>query len=312
LFEQIARDNTSSASVLTRLAAVELAESVERFESENPGAFWEELLDACRELVTAKREMASIINLVSRVLKPVERSVLSGVSLEALKQSVLAECGRAVDSRETELEELGLEGVDLVPAGGCVATISASESVRAVLAAAVRKGAECRVLISEGRPSNEGVEFGTSLPTWSIPVTLVVDAALPGLVGRCQLVLVGADSVSESDFVNKIGTYALALAAREAGVPFYVAALTDKLIPEAIRGRPDRVWDASEVLGSAPPGVAVENRYFERTPLSLVSGLITEHGQLSPEDVPGRISEEPVSPALLGLLFPRAAEKAAP
>lgn len=312
MFEQIARDNTSSASVLTRLAAVELAASVERFESENAGAFWEELLDACRELVTAKREMASIINLVSSVLKPAERSVLSGASVESLKQSVLAECGSVIDSSETELEELGIEGADLVPAGGCVATMSTSESVRAVLAAAVRKGTECRVMISEGRPSNEGVEFGTSLPTWGIPATLVVDAALPGLVGRCRLVLVGADSISESDFVNKVGTYALALAAREADVPFYVAALTDKLIPEGIRGRPDRVWDPSEVLDGPPPGVAVENRYFERTPLSLVSGIITERGLLSPEDVPTRISEEPVSPALLGLLFPRAADKASP
>jgi translation initiation factor 2B subunit (eIF-2B alpha/beta/delta family) len=167
-------------------------------------------------------------------------------------------------------------------------------------------------MISEGRPSNEGVEFGTSLPTWGIPVTLVVDAALPRLLDRCDLVLAGADAISENDFVNKVGTYALALAAREAEVPFYVAALTEKLIPEGIRGRPDRIWDPSEVLADPPAGVTVENRYFESTPLSLISGIITERGLLGAGDVPSRIAEEPVSPALLGLLFPRAAEKTVP
>lgn len=278
---------------------------VEGSKADSPGAFWEELNAACRELIAAKREMASIINLVSGVLSVAERSVLSGVSSEAAKRVVYMECSRMWEANETELEELGLEGAALVPEGGTVATISTSESVRAVLAAAVKNGTECRVIVSESRPSNEGVEFGTSLPAWDIPVTLVVDAALPKMVESCQLVLVGADAVSENDFVNKVGTYALALAASEAGVPVYVATLTDKLIPEGVRGRPDRVWEPGEVLKEAPPGVTVENRYFERVPLSLVRGIVTEGGILKPADVPGRIAARPVTPALLEILFPR-------
>ena len=308
MFESIAKDSTSSASVLTRLAARELAEMAEASDASNPGAFWEELHHACRELVRAKREMASIINLVSQVLGVAERSVLSGVSPDTARRIVYLECSRIWESGETQLEELGLEGAGLVPAGGAVATVSTSESVRAVLAAAVRNGVECSVVVSESRPSDEGVEFGTSLPAWGIPVTLVVDAALPGLVERCQLVLVGADAVSENDFVNKVGTYPLALAAKEAGVPVYVAALLDKFIAEGARGRPDRVWDPNEILASPPPGVTVENRYFERVPLSLVEGIITEEGILDAEEVSSRILSRPVAPALLEILFPRAVE----
>ena len=218
------------------------------------------------------------------------------------------ECSKIWESGETQLEELGLKGAGLVPAGGTVATVSTSESVRAVLAAAIRNGTECSVVVSESRPSNEGIEFGTSLPAWGIPVTLVVDAALPGLVERTQLVLVGADAVSEGDFVNKVGTYPLALAAKEAGVPVYVAALLDKFIAEGARGRPDRVWDPSEVMAAPPPGVTVENRYFERVPLSLVEGIITEEGILGAEEVSTRIMSRPVAPALLEILFPRAVE----
>jgi translation initiation factor 2B subunit (eIF-2B alpha/beta/delta family) len=308
LFEAIASDSTSSASVLTRLAARELAEMVEGSKAKSAGEFWEQLHAACRELVRAKREMASIINLVSDILSAAERSVLSGVSPETARRAVYLECNRTWESKETELEELGLEGAGLVPAGGTVATVSTSESVRAVLAAAVRSGTECRVIVSESRPSNEGVEFATSLPAWGIPVTLVVDAALPRMVERCQLVLVGADAISERDFVNKVGTYAVALAAGEAGVPVYVAALTDKFIPEGARGKPDRLWEPEEVLKRAQPGVTVENRYFERVPLSLVEGIVTEHEVLSPEDIPAKIASRPVTPSLLEILFPRAVE----
>ncbi len=82
----------------------------------------------------------------------------------------------------------------------------------------------------------------------------MADAALPGLVCRASIVLVGADGVSESDFVNKIGTYPLALAAREAGVPFHVAASLDRFISEALRGRTDRLRDGAEILASPLPG----------------------------------------------------------
>jgi translation initiation factor 2B subunit (eIF-2B alpha/beta/delta family) len=310
LFESIAKDSTSSASVLTRLAARELAEFVDKSEAENAGVFWEELHSACRELIRAKREMASIINLVSGVLGAAERTVLSGAAPETARRSVFLECNRVWESGETRLEELGQEGAGLVPADATVATVSTSESVRAILAAAVKAGAECRVVMSESRPSVEGVEFATSLPAWGIPVTLVVDAALPRLAERCGLVLVGADAVSEHDFINKVGSYPLALAAREAGVPVYVAATLDKFIPEGARGRPDRVWDPSEVLAKPPPGVTVENRYFERVPLSLVEGVVTEEGILDTSEVAARIAARPVSPALLEILFPRAVERA--
>jgi len=100
----------------------------------------------------------------------------------------------------------------------------------------------------------------------------------------------------------------VALAAKEAGVPVYVAALTGKLSPEAARGKPDRLWEPGEVLERSHPGVTVENRYFERVPLSLVEGVVTENGVLAAEDIATKIAARPVSPSLLEILFPRAVE----
>jgi ribose 1,5-bisphosphate isomerase len=308
VFERIAQDSTSSASVLTRRAADELAAAVESAAADNPGTFWERLLTICGALVDAQREMAPVINLVNGALKPAERAVLSGASVDAMRQLVVAECGRVSDAIETELEELGFEGVSVVPPSGRVATISSSEGVWAVLSAARERGAGFEVVVGESRPADEGVRFAARLSDAGIPATLVVDAALPGLIGQCQLVLTGADSVSEHDFVNKIGSYAMALAADEADVPFFVAAPRSKLLSEALRGTPDRLRDPSQVMEAAPPGVSVENRYFDTVPLALVRGIVTERGVLAPGDVATAIQETPVAPALMSLLFTRRTE----
>jgi len=266
MFEDIASDVTSGASALTRFAAKRLSELAESSEAEDPGAFWDELLNACRELVAAKREMASIVNLASRVLAATERVILSGLALDTARQAVILETGKTWEFGELLLEDLGGEGARLVPAGGTVATLSASESVRAILAAAVGQGREFEVLVSESRPHLEGIAFARAMRELGVRSTLVVDAALPRLVRGAGLVLVGADSVSEDEFVNKVGTFPLALAASEAGVPFYVAALDDKFLPKVLRGSPDRDRDPSELLEDAPPGVVPRNRYFEAVP----------------------------------------------
>ncbi len=301
MFEEIANDTRRGASVLTRLAAHELARMAESSEARDSGAFWDELIAACGELVLAQREMASILNLAGRVLRSAERAVLSGLSHEVVRHAVLIECKLAVEMTDSSLECLGKEGADLVPDDGTVATLSASESVRAVLAEAAGRGKAFNVIVSESRPGGEGVEFAKSLASLNVPSILVADAALPEHVGRSSLVLVGADSVSEADFVNKIGTLPLALAARERDVPLYVATLLNKLIPSALRGEPDRLRDPAEILEDRPTGVAVENRYFEIVPSDLVRGFVTEEGIL----VPAKLALRPTAPALLTLLFPR-------
>lgn len=310
MFEEILGDVTSGASAITRYAAKRLSELAESSEAADPGAFWDELVAACRELVAAKREMASIVNLVSRVLAATERIILSGLPPDAAKQAVILETSKTWEFGELLLEDLGGEGARLVPQDGTVATLSTSESVRAILAAAAAEGKAFEVLVSESRPHLEGIASARALRDLGVRSTLVVDAALPRLVRGAGLVLVGADSVSEDEFVNKVGTFPLALAARDAGIPLYVAALKDKLLPKVLRGSPDRYRDPSEILEEAPPGITPRNHYFEAVPLNLARGIVTECGIFSPDEVTEKLVARPVAPALLEILFARTPEPA--
>jgi len=138
------------------------------------------------------------------------------------------------------------------------------------------------VICSEGRPAREGLRLTETLASSGIPVKLTLDATLPGLLKEADLAVVGADALFESGVINKVGTYPLALAAKAASVPFYVLCDSQKFLPPALERfffipdrSPDEVWEA------APPGVLVVNRYFEATPLHLLSGILSETGLLS-------------------------------
>ena len=106
--------------------------------------------------------------------------------------------------------------------------------------------------MAESRPGLEGRAHGRARsPTPASPRWLVVDAALPLLLSQARALWLGADAVTEFGVLNKIGSYAAALAAREHGVPVYAIATRRKFLPAATAARwrspsmpPAEVWDA--------------------------------------------------------------------
>jgi methylthioribose-1-phosphate isomerase len=159
----------------------------------------------------------------------------------------------------------------------------------APLYAAHRSGRRLEVFANETRPLWQGARLTAwELSRAGIPVTVLVDGAASLLLarGRVDVVIVGADRVARNgDTANKIGTLGVALAARHAGVPFYVAAPLSTFDPRAPDGAsiPIEERAEAEVLGSqAPPGVRAWNPAFDVTPAGLIRGWITEVGVLRP------------------------------
>jgi len=134
---------------------------------------------------------------------------------------------------------------------------------------------------------------GARLTAWElqqrgIPVTLICDnmAAQVMREGRVHVVVVGADRIAANgDVANKIGTYSLAVLAKENGVPFYVAAPISTMDLSLASGDqiPIEQRAAAEVthvqgVPVAPPGTAVENPAFDVTPYRYVTAIVTERG----------------------------------
>ncbi len=149
------------------------------------------------------------------------------------------------------------------------------------------------VYVCEARPLLQGARLTAwELLDAGIDVTLVADSAAAALLdgGRVDAVVVGADRIAANgDTANKIGTFGLAVLARHAGVPFYVAAASSTFDPATAAGRDIVVEErpADEIrlfrgCRAAPPAVPVWNPAFDVTPGALISAYITDVGVLHP------------------------------
>ena len=272
-------DTLSGASVLGRTAADVLRRAAVRLQAGSLEELRWGLGEVCRRILEAQPAMAPLVTLIRRVMGAVERA-------DSLEGGRLAAAQAADDFRqsaESRIRAVVREGSALMPAGGTVATLSSSATVQALLIEeAAPRGVT--VLCFESRPLNEGRMFASALAEAGVEVRYAVDAAASSLISECDVVIIGADSVGDDGVMNKIGSTALAHAARFAGVPVYVLADGTKMLPVGFPQildddrPPFEVWDA-------PATIRVWNRYFEVTPMDSVTSIVTEHGILHPDEV---------------------------
>lgn len=183
---------------------------------------------------------------------------------------------------------------------GWLATCGAGTALAPIYAAHDR-GIPVHVWVSETRPRNQGLLTAWELREAGVPHSLIADNAAGILLarGEVDLVITGADRVAANgDAANKVGTYLKALAAREHGVPFYIAApfsTVDLSCPDGA-GIPIEDRGAAEVraiqgigrdgdlraVALAPDATAAANPAFDVTPAKLITSIITERGAVAP------------------------------
>jgi methylthioribose-1-phosphate isomerase len=234
------------------------------------------------------------------------------LSVAAIKDLLLPEAHRILREDNEICRTIGTLGAGLVNpqarilthcnAGG-LATGQFGTAL-AVVYAAHDQGKRISVFADETRPLLQGARLTAwELTTAGIPVTLICDnmAAFVMKQKKVDMVIVGADRITANgDVANKIGTYGLAVLARQHGIPFYVAApvstfdltlANGKLIP--IEERAGDEITSCQGRRQAPEGVLVYNPAFDVTEAELVTALITEKGiienpnQLSIEKIIG-------------------------
>lgn len=160
-----------------------------------------------------------------------------------------------------------------------------------------RQGKKIFVYVDETRPRLQGARLTSwELMNEGIPHAVIADNAAGHYMYRKEIdmVIVGADRIaSNGDVVNKIGTYEKALAARDNGIPFYVAAPSSTIDMSREKGDdiPIEERDESEVhyIGKeriTPEGAKAKNPAFDVTPAKYVKGIITEKGILEPSEIP--------------------------
>lgn len=225
----------------------------------------------------------------------------SGDPLGHIRSGLVKEALTMYDEDIAACRAMGAAGASLLPQSGGVLTHCNAGALATcgygtalgVIRAAVEQGRSIHVYADETRPFLQGAR----LTTWElmhdgIPTTVLCDNMAASLMrqGKIQAVVVGADRVAANgDVANKIGTYGVAILAKEHGLPFYVACPWSTIDANTPTGEaiPIEQRPASEVTHHGgkqltPNGVEVENPAFDVTPARYVTAIITEKGVLRP------------------------------
>lgn len=298
---EIASDNRSGADTLARKAA-EMLEFQAGGSCTDASALRHLLEETARLLVAAQPAMAPIFNLANTVLFAIEgcRDVSS------IRAAVSSTCRRFTAEIEKAQEAISEAACQRIPEGAVIVTHSFSSTVATALLGAWRKGQRFSVICTESRPVLEGIALAKVLAGAGIAVRLITDAAIYRHMAGATLAMSGADTVALQGVVNKAGTALLALAARAHRRRFLVLAGTHKFLPASreLSGEPSR--DPREIVPEEIAGVTVSNLYFDLTPLSLVTAILSEDGVHPPARVRRRLLGLKVHPALTARLAPPA------
>jgi methylthioribose-1-phosphate isomerase len=263
----------SSATDVTRLLA-EMAEAAAMLRSTRPTAV--NLAWALERVMGAARGSSTQTEVAAVALSEAKR----------IHQEEI-EAGRAI----------GRLGAELIPAGATVLThcntgalaTAGYGTALAAIRTANEQGKRPHVLVDETRPLLQGARLTAwELQRLGVPFTIIVDGAAGEMMrrGRVDCVIVGADRIAANgDVANKVGTYSLAVLAKEHGLPFYVAAPTSTIDGSTASGDDipieERAADEVTTIAGrriAPEGAPAANPAFDVTPARYVAAIITENG----------------------------------
>jgi methylthioribose-1-phosphate isomerase len=217
--------------------------------------------------------------------------------VEEVVQALVTEAQRIADEDVEINRRMGAYGASLVEDGarilthcnaGALATVDYGTAL-GVVRAAHEQGKNIHVWVDETRPRLQGARLTSwELMNEKIPMTLIADNVAGHLMrtGRVDIVFVGSDrTAANGDVANKIGTYKLAVLAKENGIPFYAVVPTSTVDLSVPTGDdiPIEERGAEEVTHPggcqvAPDGVSVLNVAFDVTPHRYVTGIVTENG----------------------------------
>jgi methylthioribose-1-phosphate isomerase len=282
-------------------AAMGIALGMERSRQTGTRQFATEFQKACELLASTRPTAVNLFWAIERMKRSFADGALAGESVDQLKERLRQEAQHIHDEDVASCRAIGAHGASLIPSearilthcnAGALATAGYGTAL-GVIRGAIEAGKRIKVLADETRPFLQG----SRLTAWElmrdgIDTTVITDNMAGALMRdeQIDLVVVGADRIAANgDTANKIGTYTVAVLAREHGIPFYVAApwsTIDLAMPDGAR-IPIEERHAKEVthVGSsqvAPDGAQIRNPAFDVTPHRFITAIITERGIVRP------------------------------
>jgi methylthioribose-1-phosphate isomerase len=297
-------------------AAMGLALGMRRSKATGTKQFTTEFQKLCDLMAATRPTAVNLFWAIERMKRTFADAAHNGCSVAELKVRLEAEARRIHDDDVQSCRDMGACGAELVPEdarilthcnAGALATAGYGTAL-GVIRAAAERGKRVAVLADETRPFLQGARLTAwELVKDGINTTVITDSMAASMMrlGNVDLVVVGADRIAANgDVANKIGTYGVAVLAREHGLPFYVAAplsTIDLNTPDGsripIEERSDREVTHVGSARLTPAGAKIRNPAFDVTPAKYVTAIITERGVARPpyeETLAQLVGQQPV------------------
>jgi methylthioribose-1-phosphate isomerase len=282
-------------------AAMGIALGMRRSAASGTKQFTTEFQKTCDLMAATRPTAVNLFWAIERMKKVFAGAAQGGCSVDEIKQRLEAEARRIHDEDVESCRTMGAHGATLVPEdarilthcnAGALATAGYGTAL-GVIRAAAEQGKKVAVLADETRPFLQGARLTAwELVRDGIDTTVITDSMAGTMMrlGHVDLVVVGADRIAANgDVANKIGTYGIAVLAKEHAIPFYVAAPLSTIDLNTPDGSKIPIEERNEKevthMGSArltPEGAHVRNPAFDVTPHRFVTAIITERGIARP------------------------------
>ena len=304
LLQHLRTDNISGATTLVELALDVLEAFATQEASQTPHEFVTALETLVDAVLAAQPSMAVMINLAQQALQ----ACPDDLPLTTVRQQLQQTLAAFRRDLRVSTEALCQRALAVFPRQSTVLTYSNSTTVIAALRYAHNHGRIRRVLLSESLPAYDGRPQALALLAYGMTVEYSIDMALFERLAEADVIVVGADAVFPDHLVNKLGTRALAQLAQMQGIPCFSLCATNKFLPTAATALLRITeYPGQEVWPEAPDGLVISNRYFDTTPLTLLSGIVSEQGLYTPEALRLLLQNQELSPALQRLASDRTA-----
>ena len=278
-------------------AAMGIAVGMTRSRATGTKQFTTEFQKTCELMAGTRPTAVNLFWAIERMKKAFAAAAQDGQSVDEIKRKLVAEARAIHDEDVQSCRTMGAHGATLVPSSarilthcnaGALATAGYGTAL-GVIRAAVEQGKTIAVLADETRPFLQGARLTAwELVRDGIDTTVITDNMAGAMMrlGQVDLVVVGADRIAANgDVANKIGTYSVAVLAKEHGIPFYVAAplsTVDLHTPDGsripIEERNEREVTHVGANRLTPEGARIRNPAFDVTPSQYVTAIITERG----------------------------------
>jgi methylthioribose-1-phosphate isomerase len=281
------------APMIGVIAAYGVALGAQRLKAGSKEGFLAELQHITQALASTRPTAVNLFRAIQRM----ELVAQTAKDIPRIKAALVTEAERIHADEERATRQISHFGAELIQNGSTILThcntgvlaTAGYGTALGVIKAAKEQRKRIRVLATETRPLLQGARLTAwELRQEDVPFTLITDSMAGHFIskGEVSCVIVGADRIAANgDVANKIGTYTLAVLARENGIPFYAAAPTSSIdlsLPSGeqipIEERNPREVTHIQGVPIAPEGVAVANPAFDVTPHRYISAIITERG----------------------------------